>query len=789
MKVRGSTIAFLALLLLLFCPFVVFGQDSGTPADQLEQEQNETTVDQTKAEEPPPPAERKDPLRWFKTTADFGGQFRILDGERPSKFEEQRQVRRGLLLRNFRMVSKFEDSSYFFRFSGKEISERDQSYYLELGSYNRWRTVFEFQGQPFLYSRGATSLYINGGKGLLLVPDSIQQTLQSKPNDRLPRAVNRAFEGARLIDLRTQRETFRLSQLFKFNDNLSLRLNYRHERRHGARPLGIGSYERVGTARGDTFKVLSTELPEPIDYRTNDVGFKLSYTRKSWGVSFNYNFSQFNNRISSLRFDNPFRFTDMQATGVDGVANRLGFAQGLYAPPPDNHAHTFIIAGYLDLPHASRIASAVGWSFWRQDEPFLPFTANTAIIASKLPPGTKPTQIEALPERSLDGQVDTFFNDHLFTSRLTDSLRVNLHYRNYNFDNNTESVHFPGYAAYSESYWRTSIATRPIESEPISFRKQDASTELDWDITERLGVKCEYDWQAWNRYHRQVGRTNEHGISGQLSLKPVRWFSGKFKYRYSDRTPQSYYPGFKEYKLLRMFDQSKRLRHDVGMQWQAPIKPQFGLSGSFGYVSDDHDQNFLGLSKYILAYGSIDLLYNPTETTTVYVNYAREQIGSTLLTIAKTAVPYDNLNRWDRQTRDKVDTFGAGLTAYLINDKVAVNLQYGFSFADQHITTANPFVPKADSILNASPSKWPDVISHFHELYTDVNYQLTERVALGVRYLYEPYRLKDYSWDNLQPYMFEQFSEENDGRRYLLLDSRYSSYSAHAVGIYVRVTF
>src|SRR5262249_54208957 len=155
-----------------------------------------------------------------------------------------------------------------------------------------------------------------------------------------------------------------------------------------------------------------------VDSRHDQLTFGVSYIRERWGLNFDYTFSKFRNRIHSLTFDNPFRATDLQATGSGGVFNRMAFARGIFALPPDNEANSFLLSGFVDLPHNSRWASAIGWSFWRQDEEFVPYTLNSAIVASGLPPGGSATDVNSLPRRSLEGSVDTFSQDHLFTTEL-----------------------------------------------------------------------------------------------------------------------------------------------------------------------------------------------------------------------------------------------------------------------------------------------------------------------------------------------------------------------------------
>jgi hypothetical protein len=75
---------------------------------------------------------------------------------------------------------------------------------------------------------------------------------------------------------------------------------------------------------------------------------------------------------------------------------------------------------------------------------------------------------------------------------------------------------------------------------------------------------------------------------------------------------------------------------------------------------------------------------------------------------------------------------------------------------------------------------------------------LTPKISLEGRYWYEPYRLDDFTWDILQPYMQGVFKEtrrsasdvgDMNVSRFLFLDSRYSDYTAHVVSAFLHVTF
>ncbi len=94
----------------------------------------------------------------------------------------------------------------------------------------------------------------------------------------------------------------------------------------------------------------------------------------------------------------------------------------------------------------------------------------------------------------------------------------------------------------------------------------------------------------------------------------------------------------------------------------------------------------------------------------------------------------------------------------------------------------------ATSFINAAAFPFPDVKSNYHELNVDTNYQLKDNLALGFRYIFEPYRLNDFQWNGLNPYPFEALPAEQQfpSSRPLLLDSRYSSHNSHVFGVYLR---
>ncbi len=762
------------------------------------------TIPDNKEEKPDVKAQESEkPGFWnnFHFVFEVGGQFRDVDGDRPSRFEEYKSVRKGVLFRRFSIKSNPAGERSYFYFSGRNPSERDQQYVLEGGNYGRFRTRATWTAQPLVYSRGASSLLSTSSPGVYTVPDAIQLNLQTldppftnattTPNPALIAAVRTYFNTSGVTtDVRTQRQTLSVRQEISLTKNWTLRFSVVDYRRFGERPLGTGSYERTNNpALGDTFRAHELELPAEIRYRTTTFNVGTSYLTRNWGVNFDYTFSKFSNEIGSYIYDNPFRLTDQQANS-NGNFNRMAFARGLHSAAPDNKSFGFSVTAFANLPFLdSRWAGAFAWSRWKQDEPFVPFTLNTAITASNLG-GRSPTDLATLPQSSLEGEVDNITHDQLFTSRLLKNLTLNLHYRSYKYDNKTEEILFPGYAAYLESFWRTSIAgsygTDPIENKPVSFFRQRASSELVWDIFDNLRWRGEYEWEGWNSENRRTNRTNEHKFSTSFTYEPTKKIKTDLDYRYQTRKPTFYNPGFLENQLLRNFDQAQRLRHDIRFRWQYAVTPQLGIAGNFNYLSDDYDENFYGTTGYIERNAGIDLLYNPRENLTFYANYSREHYNTSLSMITKTGVPFDIRNRWIREDRNINDNFGVGLTTYLLKSRMFLDVNYAYNSGRDLMTTANltPLAPTA--VLNATAYDFPESKITFQEFSIDTNYQVRPGVAIGFRYLYEPFRFDDWQLNGLGAYPVDQLAPETDGRRFLLLNSRYTDHNAHIFSVYIR---
>jgi hypothetical protein len=100
-------------------------------------------------------------------------------------------------------------------------------------------------------------------------------------------------------------------------------------------------------------------------------------------------------------------------------------------------------------------------AYWTQNDPFLPWTLNTAIRPTDwdaLSPVTNPTDVNQLPARSLNGKMRNMNQEYALVNR-GHTFRFQAEYRSQFLDNQSPMIVFPGYAAFGDSTWRAAART------------------------------------------------------------------------------------------------------------------------------------------------------------------------------------------------------------------------------------------------------------------------------------------------------------------------------------------
>lgn len=799
---------------------------------------------------------------------DAGVQQKIIDGAE-EKFEEYRDIQEGVLLNDLRLKVEGSDNPYYLDLKVKNPVQENEFYQLNMGSRGKFNMGFFYDSIPHNFSRG-TLLLNSAGKGRYVIGDVIQQQLQANevlrsqrltynpatgaplgttstaggafinPADAQNQAqdvgmteiVNNLYNSADDIRFRLKREQTAFVFDYRLTDDIKAWAKVSNEKRTGNRRINQGTYERFNNGvttttegvgnRGhivDFFVVAGIELPEAIDYRTTSLNVGTGVYKKNWLADVEYTFTDFENKVQSLVWDNPFRITDATATGAAATAtdlvgtanpfNRGRSATGQLTLVPDSHAHDLTVSASVDLPLQSKLSGSISYGWIKQEDAFDPYTLNSAIssISGATGPGFDVTSTANLPQQHLDGKVTTLFQSYQLTSRPFDPLTITARYRYYDYDNESDNITFPGYSAFGDSFWRTEKndvsagQDAAVHNEALSYTRQNAELGLDYHLMKPLSISVEGFWEGWDREQLRIDSTEEIGVGAGFVFKPIRAANLRGRYRYAHRTVDGYKTGNTaenpEAVGLINYDWAERIRHRADLRFNMMPTEALTVSLSGQYLEDDlGGDNRFGLKKNESIVGAIDVGYVASEIFSFYANYAREYRKESMQSAAKddsfdnpaTAVnettlgPFNPENYWNSNIYEKVDTIGVGATVQVIPGKLTVNANYSFSYSKMDINTSNP---NGFKLLNAAAQSWPRITNRFQEVKTDIGYSFTKNLKAGFTYLYEWYMLDDFA--NTPAYVAGVSAENST--KFLFTGANQFSYDAHVTAVYVRYTF
>jgi MtrB/PioB family decaheme-associated outer membrane protein len=785
-----------------------------------------------------------------------GVQQKIVDGA-GDKFEEYRDVQNGVLLNDLRLKVDGNTTPYYLDIKIKNPVQDNEFYNINGGIHGKFGINLFYDSIPHNFSSGKLLLNDSGG-GRFVIGDAIQQQLQNSevlrsqrltydPNTGAPLGttstaggafinpadaqnmaldagmtgiVNNLSGSANTVKYGLKREKTGFAFDYRITDDVKAWTKVTNEKRTGSRRISSGTYERYNNGvttdgnRGhivDFFQTAGIELPETIDYRTTTLNVGTGVYKKNWLADVEYTFTNFDNKVESLVWDNPFRIDSASATNATGGSgnafNRGRSALGQIALSPDSQSHDFAVSGSVSLPLHTRLTGTVSYGWITQDSAFAPYTLNDAIVASNVP-GAPLAAGLSLPQDSLNGKVATISQSYQLTSKPIEPVTVTAKYRYYDYNNKSDNITFPGYSAFGDSFWRTekndvtSGQDAEVHNEALSFTRQNAELGIDYHVIKPLTVSVEGFWEGWDREQLRIDGTTELGVGGGFIYKPLKAANLRGNYRYSHRTVDGYKPGNTpenpEAVGLVNFDWADRIRHKANLRLQVIPMETVTVALLGQYLNDKYgDGNRFGLKENKNILGAVDVTYALSETMSLYAGYAKEYRKGAMQSAAKDdafngalnnlipegGAPFNPENYWNSDSYEKVDTVGLGATIQIIPDKLTLNTGYTLSYSKMDINTVNP--NGAVKLANAAAQDWPTIRNRYQELKTDIGYFLTKNLKIGITYLYEWYKLDDFA--NTPTYMAGASAENST--KFIFTGANNLNYDAHVAGAYLNYKF
>ena len=252
-----------------------------------------------------------------------------LDGDQ-ARYNRFRDLRDGVYLDRFRLDKETE--TWLLRGEAENVGYRDQRFGVELQDIGRLKVDFDWNQIPLSISGDTRSLYTDKGGGVLSIDPGLRQAIQDATalgTVARDAALSSALAQASQFQMRSRRDVGTVNLVYTLNRDIDIKFNVRNTNRNGHNLMSFG----FGNSPGLNPAV---ELGAPTDDRTTNFKGALEFANARGLLSIGSSGSSYNNRIASVRFDNPLRATD-SAT--------LGPASGLTPLWPSNSAFSVNLNG------------------------------------------------------------------------------------------------------------------------------------------------------------------------------------------------------------------------------------------------------------------------------------------------------------------------------------------------------------------------------------------------------------------------------------------------------------
>ena len=753
---------------------------------------------------------------------------------RTSKLNEYSDIRNNFYLRRARV--NFEDilgTHYYVNYQTQSTLYRDQSHLATFGEWNHFKLQFRYDEIPHIYSNTTRILYTQTGRGVYTIPLIVRQSLQTASSTGTAAQINNSLPSFVATQVIPSMQFFvpqilRRAGTAAFTYNLTPKWNisssFWREHESGSRPIGaILNPSPSAAASSSPSNVpnrqspsVGAELPEPIDYFSNTVRAITEYTSKNWGAQLGYTGSFLQNNIKSLLFDSAFATADIpvqiippgggctvSAPAVNCAISSVP-AHGQMALYPDNQAHYINFSTGFDLGKRIHVMGLVMPGWLRQNDRFLPYTANTAI-----------TGLAPLPANSLNGKKQTLAMNWTAIAKLTKSLQLETRYRHYDYNNNTPVLTLTPIEGdvIGANTTATAQAAPTVEdtigrSNP-GYNRKNLELSGDWFFTKSSAVRAGWTGEWLDRSHRDVGHSFEKSFFGTIDFSPMRSLLIRVAGRHANRKPDEYQDEAasdpitgdeitctstsvvftEEQRCHRRFDEAARIfdRGDVLAQYDVG---NFSFAGSFNTSQSDFNRrggvnsptplNFVpgttdpyylyGLLKDLSWTYSFDGSYALNPNASVFAEYTRENFHSRMISRNRTPASgtqtiltctgCDSANNdWESITRDIFDTYAAGFD-FFFKRRIWFSPYYSLAAGKNNVFSralGNPAITTGPDRFvltgTSAPENYPQVTTRLHEVVGVLKFKITENLLPKIEYRYQQYDNRDYQTSPMTPYM------------------------------------
>ena len=495
-------------------------------------------------------------------------------------------------------------------------------------------------------------------------------------------------------------DIYQLGAAFTPASRWALDVNYRHQAREG-NSISSGS-----------FFFAATTFAAPVDDSTDELELSALYNGDTWQVSASYWGILFDNKVSSLTWDNPYT---AQAPGTDS---------GQLARAPDNESHQLKLAGSAFLPGHTTLTGQISVGQMNQNDAFLPFTTNTQIATAPL------------PSASANAKVDTTNLMLRVTSSPTRKFTIEGEFRSNERDNRTPEQVF--------NYVVTDVFNAPNSATNVAYdyERNDFRLRGEYRITPRIRVHGGYDFEEFERSFQERQSTETERFWGQIRARPIRQFDLDFKIYNEERDGSAYTPITNvpdpQNPLMRKYNMADRERRGIRANITGYATDRINLGLNAEYNEDEYTDSIIGMinNDFDHLRLGLDGSYLFRQDITLYGALFQENIEATQANSQTFSLP-----DWKGTTEDSFLTGNLGLQFPNLIGRWGANAQYLFTQSEgETINDTSGLV-----------SRFPTLESKLQQLRLGFDFRYSESLSLQFNYQYERFRSGDWALEGVGP--------------------------------------
>jgi MtrB/PioB family decaheme-associated outer membrane protein len=669
----------------------------------------------------------------------FGGRFTSVDGD-PARFQRYQDIRDGVLFTDARYAREDPGGSWLFQASADNVGWRDQRYFANYEQVGRFVVLGLWDEIPQFYSVDTATPYTGSG-GTLELDDATQRAIQSGQGN-----LSAYLALAPRFELHERRDIGDVRFKATPTPQLDVTAAFTTQRHVGELPWGAS----FGFSN-------DVEVALPYNSRANDFSVGTEWTNGRQMLRAAYTGSWFDNHDDTLVWDSPLRLEDHADNGP---------GRGRMSLWPSNSAQTVSVAGYTKLARRTQLTGFLSLGSWNNDEPLQPFTINSAL--PQLP----------LPRTTAQAEARVFSTNLNLVSRPITHWRFSARFRRYDYDNQTPPADIPQFVSHDDGV-STSLTGGP---ELYAHDRTTFDADATWSGIPPFAVTVGYTRND-NGYDLRIFEdTGENMLRLTADAVGSQWLTFRANYEYADRSGS----GLNEDLLIEIHEQPDMRHYDLANRTRNRFTGQVDVvpndlwifSASAGVGTDDFDDSYFGLQESTFRLFSVAADYRHPNGLGAGASYTYERYAglqrSRSASSGQTPPQETDPNRdWTVDSTERVNYLSLYLSPPRIGAGTEARVSYDYSYAEGSyfyaVVPGGPLPP---------PNQLPNVYNKLQQLRIDVRHRLTSRLAARVGYVYEPFRVYDFAFDETVVDSIAQPSS-------LVLGYIYRPYTAHSAVVAV----